>query len=383
MTKEQLTSDFHVEPIADGLHDDFERTVTHEPLARERSNVHVSPRIGLSPAIVALAILGGVVPSSLVRDAHAQESSEPTNGTRSIPPATDGNRTLVVRVQVTQPYIDKVATRVTYDGLDRVFGIEWKHGKARGTLRVPDAAVSEDKVVSDIYDDTNAGVSVPARYTPITAPRLYPHLIAVRAKWGQQFDDMVHASAQIATISLVTTLRPTTSPLTARAAATPRPSPDTSKAAFPRATAVKGKPSGKATPKVSPPAKPSGVWSLPIFKRGRAIEKALGSNLVDNFPVIDRWKNGIATSIKSLDVGAKSYQNVSRLTSKVRGYINKVAKFNGQRWAGREIQVTDVKGRALMLAVPHTGTPAQQAALAKLLEYGRKLGVHVTIIVIP
>ena len=215
---------------------------------------------------------------------------------------------------------------------------------------------------------------------------------------------MAHASAKIAAISLVATLRPTTSPLTARAAGTPRPSPGTTRpspaktdtSTLPRATAAKPKGAPKATkgPKAKSTAsaaytaasaaiKKSRIWSLPIFKRGRLLEKLFGGNLAHNFPIIDRWANGIATSIKSLDLGAKSYQNVGRLTSRVRGYINKVAKFNGKSWGEREILASQIKGRALIVAIPHTGTPAQQAALAELLKYGREVGVDVTFVVVP
>ena len=175
-------------------------------------------------ALVITTALGWHLAPWGVSDAYAQEGHAQKNDELTIPPPSEGNQTLVVKVQVTQPYIDKVATRVTYDGMDRVFGIEWKNGKTRGTLRVLDAWVIDKKVVSDIYDDTNAGISMPARYTPITTPRLFPYLIAVRDKWGKQFDDMAHASAQIATVSLVAATRPVTSALTARAAATPRPS---------------------------------------------------------------------------------------------------------------------------------------------------------------
>lgn len=353
-------------------------------------------RIERALATTALAcVIGGFLPAL----AHAQEESQPRNGKLTVPPPTDGNDTLVVRVQVTQPYIDKVATRVTYDGMDRVFGIEWKTRKTRGKLRVPDAVVIDAMVVSDILDDTNAGISAPARYTPVTTPRLFPYLIAVRDKWGQNFNAMAHASAKIAAISLVATMRPVTSPLTVRAATTPRPSPAAGKPTLPPAKAVKTAPSAKNAPttatttnspaKAAPTAvvpplpKPSGIWSLPIFKRGRALEKARGTNLPSNYPVIDRFNHGTATSIKSLDVGAKSYQSPRALTSKVRRYINKVAKFKGKRWAGRHIRENQIKSRTLELVVPHTGTPAQQEALLQLIQYGRSVDVQVSIIVYP
>jgi hypothetical protein len=43
---------------------------------------------------------------------------------------------------------------------------------------------------------------------------------------------------------------------------------------------------------------PEGVWDLKPLARGVEIEEALGQNLPANFPVIDRFANGVATSIK-------------------------------------------------------------------------------------
>jgi hypothetical protein len=46
------------------------------------------------------------------------------------------------------------------------------------------------------------------------------------------------------------------------------------------------------------------VWKLGWAARGRLIEKELGANLHPNFPVIDKFRNGVATSIKSIDLNA-------------------------------------------------------------------------------
>ena len=70
--------------------------------------------------------------------AHAQEASPLESGSSGdtqellfhIPAPKDRDQPLIVRVQVEQPYIDHVATYVTYDGWDRVFGIRWRSGQA-------------------------------------------------------------------------------------------------------------------------------------------------------------------------------------------------------------------------------------------------------------
>ena len=123
------------------------------------------------------------------------------------------------------------------------------------------------------------------------------------------------------------------------------------------------------------------VWGMDKFERGRAIHQALGENLPGNFPVIDSFVNGIATSIKSLDLGAKSYQSAATLTRVVTGYIDKVAGFTGRTWAGVTVRGADITGRALKLAVPAGGgTAAQQTALQAAVEYGESVGVTVSIV---
>ena len=124
------------------------------------------------------------------------------------------------------------------------------------------------------------------------------------------------------------------------------------------------------------------VWSLPWLERGLIIEEQLGKNLKGNFPTIDKFLNGVATSIKSIDLKAKSYQNANALYSKLKGYINQVAKFKGQRWNGVAIQEEDITKRALDVAIPRGASESQVEAIQKAIEYGKNNGVQVNIHVI-
>ena len=124
------------------------------------------------------------------------------------------------------------------------------------------------------------------------------------------------------------------------------------------------------------------VWSLPWLERGLIIEEQLGKNLKGNFPTIDKFLNGVATSIKSIDLKAKSYQNANALYSRLKGYINQVAKFKGQRWNGVTIQEEDITKRALDVAIPQGASKSQVEAIQKAIEYGKNNGVQVNIHVI-
>lgn len=128
----------------------------------------------------------------------------------------------------------------------------------------------------------------------------------------------------------------------------------------------------------------SSVWQLNPYDRGVAIENMLGrsSNLVQNFPVIDRFQNGVATSIKSLDLGAKSYQNVSTLTRTVQGYVDTLANWQGQPtfWGGVRIFPNQITARVLELAIPTNATQAQLSALQQIQQNALNVGVNVQII---
>jgi hypothetical protein len=126
-----------------------------------------------------------------------------------------------------------------------------------------------------------------------------------------------------------------------------------------------------------------GVWDLHPFQRGVAIERQLGQNLPGNFPVIDRFQNGVATSIKSMDLAAPTYRNAEALTRTGQGYVDAVAGFQGKNWARVNIEASDITGRALELAVPPGATEAQQQALQGLVKYGTQNSVTVKIVVIP
>jgi hypothetical protein len=64
------------------------------------------------------------------------------------------------------------------------------------------------------------------------------------------------------------------------------------------------------------------VWKLPWATRGFTIEEQLGANLPQKFPVIDKFTGGVATSIKSVDLTAASYQNVGTLTNRLNSFVD-------------------------------------------------------------
>ena len=122
-------------------------------------------------------------------------------------------------------------------------------------------------------------------------------------------------------------------------------------------------------------------WDLDPFERGVAIENKLGHNLPQNFPVIDKFENGIATSIKSLDTTGSSYQSAATLNRTLNGYVDSVAGFTGRTWAGVTVDGSAITGRALQLAVPAGRVSTDQwKVINDVIQYGQQRNVTVSVV---
>jgi hypothetical protein len=124
------------------------------------------------------------------------------------------------------------------------------------------------------------------------------------------------------------------------------------------------------------------AWNLGWAARGHYFEIRLGQTLHVNFPVIDAIPNGIATSIKSVDLNAVTYQNAPVLTRRLTDYVMKVSEFVGDIFGNDVVQFSDIKGRSLSLAVPKGSmTEMQSTVIEDVRRWARTLDNPVEIIV--
>jgi hypothetical protein len=124
------------------------------------------------------------------------------------------------------------------------------------------------------------------------------------------------------------------------------------------------------------------AWKRGWAARGRYFEERLGRTLHSNFPVIDKIPDGIATSIKSIDLKAATYQNAAGLTGRLQKYVNEVSEFVGDSLGNDIVRPSDIKGRALSLAVPRGSmTATQKAVIENVRRWARMLNNPVDIIV--
>ncbi len=98
---------------------------------------------------------------------------------------------------------------------------------------------------------------------------------------------------------------------------------------------------------------------------------AAGEALRSNFPVIDGWsyKDGLVTSIKSIDLRATTYQKMDDLERTLRSYLNQVETYDGVVDLVDDIIIPQerIKGKCLHLGIPDGSiTPEQKAILEKL-----------------
>jgi hypothetical protein len=133
---------------------------------------------------------------------------------------------------------------------------------------------------------------------------------------------------------------------------------------------------GIATPEVLAAAAPASVWAMNAFDRGVAIEQRLGAYM-GNFPTIDKFINGVATSIKSIDLMAKSYQNENVLGYTIKGYVSKLAAFQGADWGGFSVKSQEITNRVLQLAIPSGASNEQLRVIEQLKQWALTQGVEI------
>jgi hypothetical protein len=118
------------------------------------------------------------------------------------------------------------------------------------------------------------------------------------------------------------------------------------------------------------------AWRSGWAARGRYFEERLGRTLHPNFRTIDKIPGGAATSIKSIDLNAPTYQKPAQLAYRLNKYIDEVAQFKGGQLGGDEVKPSEIKGRALSLAIPKGSiTPEQQEVIEAARARAKRLGV--------
>jgi contact-dependent growth inhibition (CDI) system restriction endonuclease-like protein len=121
-------------------------------------------------------------------------------------------------------------------------------------------------------------------------------------------------------------------------------------------------------------------WKMGWAKRGNYLHEQLGANLPRTFKGIDDFVNGAATSIKSIDLNAATYQDYSRLSYTLDRYINKLANYEDYTLGDITVRARDITSKTLSMIIPRGSmTSVQRAAFDAARSRAEKLGIKITI----
>ncbi|MBO5674040.1 MAG: hypothetical protein J6S09_07110 [Paludibacteraceae bacterium] len=120
------------------------------------------------------------------------------------------------------------------------------------------------------------------------------------------------------------------------------------------------------------------IWDMKSLDRGMVIEKMLGG-WCDNFPVIDKYDEitKTATSIKSIDLNAKSYASPSAITRKLNEYTDALYNFKGDKNKNHDAQ--KILQKKLEIAIPSNSSEAALQAVYDAIKYANDKGIEVII----
>lgn len=129
----------------------------------------------------------------------------------------------------------------------------------------------------------------------------------------------------------------------------------------------------------------SSPWSLGWSARGRAIEEHLVGEyrLPHGFPTVDYFRDGVVASVKSIDLGAVTYQDTNRLRSTLNRYLNKLDEFEGGT-RGRLIERGDFVQKELWIAIQQgAGNANQMEVFGEIGRAAAERGINIRVYEVP
>lgn len=124
------------------------------------------------------------------------------------------------------------------------------------------------------------------------------------------------------------------------------------------------------------------IWSLPVFKRGREIKRLLGTNVDENFPIVDKFDKGTITSIRSHDTRLVSNKG-SSFIRQLNEDLRRILEYRERSFKGVTIGPGDYNKKELNLVFPDIGLEQTQIdAIYELIETAHSKGIKIKITVV-
>ncbi len=127
-----------------------------------------------------------------------------------------------------------------------------------------------------------------------------------------------------------------------------------------------------------------GVWSLDNLERGRVLRIRNGGNLPMGYPVIAAYREGTATSIRSMDVTAPGLQSEDSVFDALCEEIDLLSSFDGtdRPWGSGQIHIQpgDIRSRILFLVIPENPMgPVVRAEMERAAVYADCAGISLVV----
>lgn len=124
------------------------------------------------------------------------------------------------------------------------------------------------------------------------------------------------------------------------------------------------------------------IWALKTFDRGRGIKRLLGTNIDEDFPIIDKLENNTITSIRTHDTRLKSNQGSSFMLQ-LKEDLRRIADYVERSFRGFNIGPEDYSSKELNLVFPDVEiTEEQIACLYDIRKLAADKGIRVKITVV-
>jgi hypothetical protein len=121
------------------------------------------------------------------------------------------------------------------------------------------------------------------------------------------------------------------------------------------------------------------IWDLPNKERGMKIEEIYGGNLPYDFPVIDIYDKSskIGTSIKSINLNSKSYQDKANLSRLLKQYVDDINSHRAINYKNEEYYLA---GKELIFVIPKDSiNDMNSTVLEQVKSYAKDNGVGITV----
>ena len=124
------------------------------------------------------------------------------------------------------------------------------------------------------------------------------------------------------------------------------------------------------------------IWALQVFDRGREIKRMLGTNIDEDFPIVDKLSEGVITSIRTHDTRLRSNQGNS-FTRQLQEDLRRIVDFTERSFKGTTIGRSDYNGKELNLVFPDVELTEEQISyLYEFLGIAKAKAIKVKITVI-